>query len=253
MDLCIWAYHEGGGSYKQSDLLEPLNIINSYIRKVNAKTVLELGAGNGSNSAYLAQANPTIKFMSLDLSKKPLNKFNSITNFEQQLGDYHDLNVYKDESIDLIFAIETICHSQRKDKVLGEAYRKLKKGGFLIIFDGYINKEQVKLTEDEKLAKELVEKTMAVDSFDNVKDFEKIISGSNFALLEKEDLTQYVLPSMRRFEKLALRFYKYPLLTMFFKTILPEDLSKNSIAGLLMPMLMEQGIGCYYLHVLKKN
>lgn len=237
--------------YQKDDLLTHLKIIQSYIEKVKAKQVLELGAGNGSNSLYLAKHNSNVQFSGLDLSKKALKK--QPYNYKQILGDYHDLHEYNDNSMDLVFIIEALCHSNRKETVLKEVYKKLRKGGLFIIFDGYTCKNTEKLSKDELIAKKLTEKTMAVDSFDTIKDFEDMVKKSNFTLLERKDFSQQIMPSLRRFEKLALIFYKYPLLARIIKAIFPYGLTKNSIAGLLMPTLIQERIACYYLHVLQKS
>lgn len=241
------------GRYKVEDLLEPLKIINSYIQKMKAKRVLELGSGNGSNSAYLAQLNPKTVFYAIDLVKRPLTKFIKIPNFIQKLDNYHNLEKYKNESIDLVFAIETICHSTKKDVVLREVHKKLKEGGLFIIFDGYSNRSENKLTENETLAKKLTEKSLAVENFEPVQKFEATIKRSRLSLVKKEDLSQFVLPTLERFENLAILFYKSHILTKILKGALPPKLVYNSIAGLLLPTIIKNNIACYYLHILKKN
>lgn len=117
------------GKYRKEDLLVPLNIINSYINQVNSKRVLELGAGNGSNSAYLARKNKDVQFIAIDLSKDAPKRHRAIKNFKQELGDYHNLSKLEDETLDVVFAIEALCHSSNKIIVLQEVYRKLKSGG----------------------------------------------------------------------------------------------------------------------------
>lgn len=237
--------------YSDDDLLGQLKIIQKYIEEIKARQVLELGAGNGSNSRHLAKNNPDINFIGIDLSKKPSDK--NISNYRQELGDFHNLNKYNNESFDLTFIIEVLCHSTRKDIVLNEVYKKLKRKGLFIIFDGYANRPLNQFAGEEILAKRLTEKTMAVESFDFIGDFEKVIRKSNFSIIAKKDLSQEIMPSLKRFERLALIFYKLPLVTNLVKFLLPKDLVKNSVAGLLMPTLIKKKMVCYCMHVLKKN
>lgn len=237
--------------YSDNDLLGQLKVIQKYIDKIKAQRVLELGAGNGSNSRYLAKNNQYVNFTGVDLSKKPSG--NKSSNYKQEVGDFHNLTDYPNGSFDLIFVIEALCHSTKKDLALNEVYKKLRKKGLFIIFDGYANKPISRFTEDELLAKKLTEKTMAVDSFDFIDDFEKVIKKSNFSIIAKKDLSQEIMPSLKRFEELALLFYKLPLVTNLIKFLLPQDLVKNSVAGLLMPTLVQKRVACYYLHVLQKN
>lgn len=237
--------------FKYDDLLEPLRIVDNYIKLTGAKNVLELGAGNGSDSIYLAGQNREIKFEGLDLSKNSLNK-NKRINYKQEIGDYHDLSKYKDESFDIVFVIEALCHSLNKKRVLYEVYKKLKKGGLFIIFDGYYKKPLTDMSKNEKLAAYLTEKAMTVDKFENINDFDKTIKKTPFELVKKENFSLLILPSLKRFERMALAFFKYPVFTRIINKILPLDFTKNSIAGLLMPILIQRNVGCYYLHVLEK-
>ncbi len=237
--------------YSGDDLLGQLKIIQKYIDDMRAQQVLELGAGNGSNSLHLAKSNRSVNFIGIDLSKKLSTA--DISNYKQELGDFHNLNKYPDESFDLVFVIEALCHSTHKNIVLKEVYKKLRKSGLFIIFDGYANKPLNQFTDEEALAKKLTEKTMAVESFDFIDDFEKVIRKSNFSVIAKKDLSQEIMPSLKRFERLALLLYKFPPITNLIKFFLPQDLVKNAVAGLLMPTLIEREIACYYLHVLKKK
>lgn len=240
------------GKYHKEDLLVPLNVINSYINQVNSRRVLEIGAGNGSNSVYLARKNKDVQFIAIDLSKHALKRHRAIKNFKQEIGDYHNLSRLENETFDVVFVIEALCHSVNKIIVLQEIYKKLKHGGFFVIFDGYGNKPSQELSVNERLAKKLTEKSMTVDNLDYINDFRKVIKKTGFKLIKEENLTQEVLPTMRRFEKLALVFYKNPLANRILRAFFSKDVLKNSIARLLLPTMLELRVGCYYLHVLQK-
>ncbi len=241
------------GSFQRSDLLEHLHIINTYIHKIKAKSVLELGPGNGSNSAYLAKNNPDVNFVGLDLSKKPLNKHKNIKNYSQRFGDFHNLDKFPDNSVDLVFVIEALCHSSDKLVVLKEVYKKLKKGGLFIIFDGYRTKHSNEYKKDELLAMQLTEKTMSVDKFDEITDFEEKIKKSHFSILYKENLSPFILPGLKKLRKKALLFYNVPILKTILRGVLSDIILRNSIAGLLMPVVVEKKLASYYLHILSQQ
>lgn len=93
---------------------------------------------------------------------------------------------------------------------------------------------------------------MAVDNLDYINDFRETIKKTSFKLIKEENLTQEILPTMRRFEKFGVLFYKNPLVNRLLKAFLSKDVLINSIAGLLMPTMLERNAGCYYLHVLQK-
>jgi sterol 24-C-methyltransferase len=239
------------GVYRVEDLIRPLKIIDRYLKKADAEKILELGPGNGSNSAYLAKKNKKSQFFGIDLSKKPLSKHKLLTNYKQIKGDFHNLSKFNDQSFDLVFAIETLCHSSSKNIVLKQVHRKLRQNGVLIILDGYLYKD--KLNATERLAKRLVEKSMAVDNFEHVNKIRRVIKQTGFQILKEDNLTKKVLPTMYRFEKIARYFYKFPLVTKVLVKIIPSKITYNAVAGLLMPTLLNQKVACYFIHVLKKT
>ena len=136
-----WAgfFHSGicyDGVYKKDDdLKEHARIVERYIHETDAKSVLELGYGLGSNCAFLARRNPSVKFEAIDMSNKPLRSFSKIPNLRFHCGDYHDLSRFEDATYDIAFIIEAFCYPKNKLRVLREVKKKLKPNGLLIIFD----------------------------------------------------------------------------------------------------------------------
>lgn len=243
------------GIYKQSDLLGIAEILAKYISKIDAKRVLELATGRGADSFYLATQFPSTSFFGIDISETQLSRAHAkaaqVSNYSPALGDYHDLSRFADATFDLIFVIEALCHSTMKEKVLREANRVLKNGGLLIVVDGYLNKEEDKLTESEKLACALVEKGMAVADFESYASFlEK--ARIYFQLVHEEDFSRHVIPTMRRFERLGRKFFEHPRLAKIIAKILPQEITNNAATGYLMPTVMEIGLYSYMLTVLAK-
>ncbi len=241
------------GKYKKEDLEEMVREINFLIKKSNSKRVLELASGRGANTYYLAKRNPNIEFIATDFFQKPLRKY-ELKNIKFFRGDYHKLDFIDDNSIDIAFIIEAFCYSKNKGIFLKEIEKKLKKEGYLIIFDGYIGKDETNLTKEEKLAIVLVAKSMALDKFDKVENLEKFIKEQNkFKILEKENLSEYIFPTLKRFERMAKFYFKFPILAKMINRIFPIEFTQNVIAGYLMPDLIKSRAGVYYKHILKKS
>jgi len=239
------------GIYKEIDLLEQVREVEKYIKSLNAKNILELGAGRGANSFYLSKNNPSVTCYAIDISTSPINKYKR-ENFVFNFANYHNLSIFQDDFFDIIFAVETICHSNSKEVVLREAYKKLKKGGVFIIFDGYLNNDKNLLNEEQKLASTLIEKGMAVDEFETLKSFNKKISDVGFVILQEENLSQNILPTLYKFEKMAKKFFKNKFLQKLLIFIFPEKVIRNSLSAYLMPNFIKEEIGLYIKHVLQK-
>src|SRR4029079_544024 len=131
----------------------------------------------------------------------------SIKNYSPSLGDYHDLSRYSPNSFDLLFEIEAVCYSLKKEKVLSEVHRVLKKSGKFILFDGYTDKPRSKMTKNELLACQLTEKAMALEIFEDYSSFKKKALSAGFRVVSEENVSQFVVPTMRRFEKYAQGYF----------------------------------------------
>ncbi len=246
------------GTYKSEDLIEPARIVEKYITTTKAKNILELAAGKGANSHYLAQHFPKVSFFAVDLPHGQfdiaVNKNKDIKNFYPSEGDYHDLSRYKANSFDIIFIIEALCYSTKKEKVLYEVKRILKPGGLFIVMDGYSKKSEKSLTKDENLARKLVERGMMLEKIVHYKEFKKQIASSKFSIIHEEDVTEYVLPSLERFEKRSKLFFLLPtVMQKVVVKILPSEFVNNVLSAYLMATLSHLGIADYEVTVMKKE
>jgi sterol 24-C-methyltransferase len=240
------------GAYKHSDFYEIDRIVNAYIKETGSTKVLELAAGLGSNSGYLAPLNPNVSFTSIDLSIKPLKKHRRHQNYRYGLGDYHDLSQFDSESFDIVFVIEALCYSIQKDKVFNEVKRVLKPGGLFIIIDGYAAKRPEEQTSDEQIAQKLLEKGMALEKFEHIADVEEKIGQSGFTTIRREDYSKHILPSIKYLEFLSRGFFHFPKLARVLTRILSENATKNGVSGYMFPIVMGMGTDVYIMHVLKK-
>lgn len=243
------------GIYKEDDLLGAARIVSKNISDLKAHSVLELATGRGANSYFLAQQFPECEFYGIDISPAQLSlaykKSKKTKNYHPASGDYHDLSSFADNTFDVVFVVEALCYSTHKQRVLEEVRRVLKTGGRLIIFDGYLKKYEEELTEDEKLACTIVEKGMALADFESYGDCKKTMY-SMYKLLEEEDLSAFVIPTMERFERLAAKFFRRPKLARLLLQILPKSVLYNALTGYLLPTTMREGVYCYMLTVLEK-
>lgn len=236
--------------YSHDDLLEQPKLVAKYIKQLNARNVLELAAGKGASSVYLAKKFPKIKFAGIDL----FSGQKKISNFSPVEGDYHDLSRYPNKHFDVVFVIEGLCHSVRKGQVANEVWRVLRSGGVFIVFDGYLGESEDSLNVDERLAKKLTERGMVVDSFEEYKDVREKILSAGFGVAHEENVSKFVMPTLRRFEKLARRVvFAHPRPGRLVVRVLPDELTGNAISGYLMPLLVEIGVAKYMILVVEKQ
>lgn len=245
------------GKYQKLDLLEAVRQVEKYLLKKEKPTrVLELGTGSGTLSYYLAIKHPQIGFDAIDLSPSQINsakqKAKKTTNFYPIEGDYHNLNSFPKESMDIVFAAETICYSQEKEKVFSEVWRVLQKKGYFIILDGYLKKPLSEMTEEEIEAICLSEKGMAVPSFELYKSVVNKAKKQGYKLVSSEDVSLKILPTLKKFELLSSIYFHLPHTGKLLSGMLPFSFLSNAVSGYLMTDTIKLGLGCYYITVLQK-
>ena len=245
------------GKLVKSDLLEHAKLVEKYIIKISKVThVLELATGRGATSAYLAEKYPNIRFDAVDLPDGQLDyairKSKKLINFKPVTGDYHDLSKYKNNTFDLIFIIEALCHSTNKDMVFKEVKRVLKKRGVFIIFDGYSGKKDIDLTKEQILAKKLTEKGMMVNNFDYYPDIKRKLIVSGFKIIEEEDVSMLIIPTLKKYDNITKIFFSLPISFLkFIIRIVPEDLINNFLSGAFLPTLIKMKIANYMITVVE--
>ena len=65
-------------------------------------------------------------FYGIDITKS--NKVTNL-NITTQYGDYHDMSMFEDNSMDIVYAVETMCYATDIQKVLSEISRILRPSG----------------------------------------------------------------------------------------------------------------------------
>ncbi len=231
-----------GDSFRKSDFLGQASIVARYIQP-QTKKVLELATGKGANSLYLARQFPDVTFSGIDLPDGQIDEAKSsakeMNNFFPRDGDYHDLSFFESETFDVVFIVEALCHSTEKERVFQEVRRVLRPDGYFIIIDGSATKTESELSSNELLAKQLTEKGMMVDQFEEFEKVKQKLFQSGFSLVSEQETTERIMPTLHSIErrKMTRFFFGYPALARFIVRLLPLEFSANAISGYLMALL----------------
>lgn len=241
-------------SFTDADFYKQAKIVSEQIGEVKAKNVLELAPGKLATLNYLAKEKSNVDFYGIDLPNGQFVAKSHIPNIKLTYGDYHDLSNYSNESMDIVYVIEALCHAHNKDKVIAEVFRVLKKDGRFIVIDGYFSKVREGLSNDEKIAIQLVTKSMMVTDRQQQYDmFCSLIEKNNLKILNSIDFSQNILPSLRRLEYTAFRFMKHPILANIITSLAGDIVTANSVAGYLMPTCVEDGLFEYRYTLCQKS
>lgn len=233
---------------KEKEFYQP-NQVNKYINS-NVNNVLELGSGQGANLYYLAKMHNEVNFIGLDINPSISKK---LTNVKLLKGDFHDLSMIESNSQDIVYAFETLCYSNDKEKVFKEVNRVLKQDGIFIIFDGYSKVKRDTVSDYDKKLMQLVEKGMVLDSFEYYENLDNYAKSNDFNELEKIDLSKEVLKNMLSFKSFIAICMKFGILFKLVCKILPKVFVGNAISGYLMYEAVKENLFCYMQHIYKKE
>lgn len=243
------------GKFSEEGYRGQARIVQEKISQLQAQTVLELASGRGYNTFLLAKDNPDIRFVGIDLTPThvahSVDRAGGFPNARFQVGDFQQLE-FPDNSFDLIFVVESLCHAPEMVRALSEAFRVIRPGGRFIVIDGFRTNQFDSLDGRLQLAATLVERSMAVNHPMRIDTWLQLTRDVGFEVLDVYDLSNAIMPNLLRLQRLARGFFKYQPLSRLIQQLMPARLVRNAIAGLLMPLTVEARAQGYWSITLAK-
>lgn len=152
------AMHFGFWDKDTKNLNDSLINENRYVAKAldikKGDKVLDAGCGVGGTAIWIAEnygadiIGITITGKHILLAKKYAEERGVLDLTKFELKDFCDTGL-PSESFDKIYSIESACHAVDKKVFLKEMFRLLKKGGKLVVCDGFITKDNLSKSDDK--------------------------------------------------------------------------------------------------------
>lgn len=185
------------------NLEDALNHSNSLILKeieslnINSPKIADLGCGVGASLFYIFPRlqNPkpalglTLSPVQAKLAKNSANELELQNQILFSEGDFTSVPL-ANESLDVIYSVEAVCHAVEPEKYFREASRLLRKGGKLILIDDYVANRSFTKNETKWL-KAYIDGwyVPGVRTIDQTLEF---ANKKNLNLIKNEELTPYL-------------------------------------------------------------
>lgn len=183
------------------DLTEAFqNINNAIIENAEIEqnaTVLDAGCGVGGASTYIAKK-VSCKVVGITLNEQQCSdaKQNAKLQGIENACSFYIMNycktTFNDQTFDVVYGLESICHATEKKDFLQEAYRLLKPGGRLLVID-YFKEENLNKAQTSFLHKWL--HAWAIKDIDTVDSFCKKADEVGFKQVSKTLKTEKIRKS----------------------------------------------------------
>jgi tocopherol O-methyltransferase len=209
-----YGYYDDGVTSHENSLIRMNEVLANKAKIKKTDLVLDAGCGIGGSSIWLAK-NIGSKVIGITLVEKQLDFAINLARekgvedlVEFKINDFTSTG-FEDEIFDVVWAIESVCHTIDKKKFIDESYRILKKdGGRLIVSDYFMTKDILTATEanDMKWIS-----GWALPNLCPVNHFNKYIHDIGFKKMAFEDATNFVLPSSKRMHDHGVMVYQEAL------------------------------------------
>lgn len=198
--------------------LRRLNEVLADKAKITASdTLLDAGCGWGGSSIWLARERGahchgiSLESDQIDVARRMANKQHVVSNTEFSQQNF-TATTFADASFDVVWAVESVCHTFDKVDFIREAYRVLRPGGRLICSD-FFRSHREQSADDEAHLRSWFEKWVVPD-LDTLDEFRQAAAGVGFADLDITDATDNIRPSAQRLYRTGR--WTTPLAKLFF-------------------------------------
>lgn len=252
MHLGFW--DETTGNLHEA-LINQNKFVANELQLTATDNVFDAGCGVGGTAIWIAAkfkshvTGVNIVSKQVNLARAHSKRRNADHLVTFKIADYADTRLAA-QTFTKAYAIESICHSDRKKEVLREVHRLLKPGGRFVVIDAFLTNEKID-NRHRTLLEDWYEGWACFD-LAPLDDFRRSLLETGFRELGSKDVTGMIMPSSKILFKHCSDNYKLKKLLYRMKLISKEDFG-NTQASISQHYLYKNGIVCHWLLTLEKS
>ena len=245
-----FGYYDEKATKHEQAIFRANEVLADWANVSEGTKVLDAGCGLGNTSLWLAQ-NRKAKVTGITLVQKQVNtaytlaKKQNIDGAEFLVADYLQ-TPFHDNSFDVVWACEALCHAPNKDLFYQEAFRVLKPGGRLVIAEN-LRPVRPMSPEKEQFLHEIFD-AWAIPDLDTLEEHQQHASKAGFIDFQYKDVTKNVWVSYKNLKKIVKQLKPLAVVLNTFKLV-PQIRYNNYIQSGRQADAIEQGIFSY-AHIL---
>ena len=215
-------YEKEEGADSHYDALNHTNKVLAMKAGVtDGNKILDAGCGLGGSSFFLAK-NFNVDVVGISLPARQIKnceeraatlELKGTTKYVQ--ADFTK-TPFEDQTFDVIWACESVCHASQKIDFYQEAYRLLKPDGRLVVAE-YLRSKRPLSNEDEKLLKNKWLNNWAIDDIDSGPEHQANLEQAGFKNISIQNVNENMGISLRNLHEKCTRSYPMEWLLRLFR------------------------------------
>ncbi len=193
----------------QEALVNMNRVLAETVKIQSDDRVLDAGCGQGGSATWIAENTgaTVVGITPVESQIKTARAYIELKGLSEKvtikLGDYIETG-FPDESFDVVWACESVCHAEQKHDFYWEAYRLLKPGGRLVMAE-YMRTPSSYQPDGGKLLGQWL-RGWAINDIDSADLHRQYAVETGFCNIRIGDVTENIKPSLRRLSWISKMF-----------------------------------------------